>query len=335
MTYYIGIDGGGTKTEGVLTDASGRLIARHTVGASNPNDVTLPVAADTVSNLARALLAALPKDASEVALFAGVAGAINHRDALREALAVRLADTPVNLLDVDSDARILLSSAIPEGDGACMICGTGSVCFLRIGTDIYRIGGWGYLLDSGGNGYSIGRDAIETVLRAHDGRGTATTLTARLAAHYGSPVQNLITDFYQRGKPYIASCTPCVFDAAEEDHDATALLILNRNARALAGYLNGAWNRMMEHCERTAAPLPDVFTVAMGGSINRNRPDWVRLVSSLVDGSIPAHITVVAYPPVIGAILEAARLSASQGSTPDFSTLRENLVGTFSRTDIG
>lgn len=35
--WVIGLDGGGTKTDGVLVGRDGRVLARRTVGASNPN----------------------------------------------------------------------------------------------------------------------------------------------------------------------------------------------------------------------------------------------------------------------------------------------------------
>ena len=39
MTYKIGVDGGGTKTECVLVDAAGVIVARHLAPGCNPNIV--------------------------------------------------------------------------------------------------------------------------------------------------------------------------------------------------------------------------------------------------------------------------------------------------------
>ncbi len=39
MTYKIGVDGGGTKTECILVDASGQIVARHIAPGCNPNVV--------------------------------------------------------------------------------------------------------------------------------------------------------------------------------------------------------------------------------------------------------------------------------------------------------
>src|SRR5437899_466029 len=37
MTFKIGLDGGGTKTEGILVNASGAIVARHLAPGSNPS----------------------------------------------------------------------------------------------------------------------------------------------------------------------------------------------------------------------------------------------------------------------------------------------------------
>ncbi len=306
---YLGIDGGGTKTRGVLSDAAGCILADRTVGPSNPNDITPEGTVQVISALVRALFADADPTAP-VALFAGISGALNHRELLTEALQASVADTPVCTVDIGSDVQILLTAEIPEGDGACVICGTGSACFLRRGDEIIRIGGWGYLLDSAGGGYSIGRDALEAALMAHDGRGMPTSLSRRLADFYGAPAETLITDIYREGKPYIASAAPCVFAAAEEDSDPVATRILERNARALADCIEAA----LHHLLRSDAPPPPSLPVVMGGGISQKCPDFVNLVISHIPTELPISVTVASAPPVMGALLEAAS-GAGKGST--------------------
>ena len=317
MIYYIAIDGGGTKTEGVLTDGGGRVLARAMGTASNPNDVTLGGAVGVLTGVVDSLLGQgglTAADLPRVSLFGGIAGGINYGPALEAAM--REAYPTVGALGIRSDVQILLSGELPRGDGACIICGTGSACFLRRGEELIRIGGWGYLLDSGGSGYDIGRDALEAVLRAHDGRGEPTALTEGLRAHLGGDVHTRITEIYREGKPYIAACAPCVFAAAKEG-DAVALAILSRNARALAEYVEAAWAHLS-----TGA-----LSVVMGGSISQREADlWLPLVASRVDPAIRPRITVATAPPVFGAVVEASMQSIgsmqSGREEVDFSALR-------------
>ncbi len=310
MEYLIGIDGGGTKTLGVLASPKGTVLAHKAVGATNPNDVTLPVAAERLASLCRSLLLAarLPETAlRDTSLFFGIAGGINYGAALEEAL--RESFPEAKALAVRSDIHILLAGEIPEGDGACIICGTGSACFLRRGREIIRIGGWGYLLDSGGSGYDIGRDALEAALRHFDGRGEPTLLSSLLADRLGGAVQTRITDVYREGKPYIAACAPSVFEAARRG-DSVAEAILDRNARKLAEYAECAWKWL---CEGDR-PRPSVLPVVMGGGISSHEaPAWQTRIRRLTDPAVPAVFTVAAMPPVFGAIVEAKRLLEPPG----------------------
>ena len=318
MKYIIGIDGGGTKTEGVLTDLSGTVLARRVTGASNPNDVTLSVSAERLDTLCRELLRDAGLSAEhlpDTSVFGGIAGGINHGPTLEKALREKLPG--VGCLTVRSDIHILLTGELPTGDGACIICGTGSACFLRRGTDIIRIGGWGYLLDSGGSGYDIGRDALEAALRAFDGRGELTLLTELLTAHLGGAVNTRITEIYDQGKPYIAACAPLVFKAARMG-DSVAEAILNRNARKLAEYAEAAW----KWATAEGRTPPEVLPVVMGGGISvKEAPGWQARICSLTSPAVPLRLTVAQMPPVFGAVVEALK-QTEEGSHTDFFALR-------------
>ena len=325
MSYLIGIDGGGTKTLGVLTDINGTVLAQAAVAATNPNDVTLPVAVERLEALCRSLLerGGVGESAlAETSLFFGIAGGINYGPALEESL--RALFPAAQALAVRSDIHILLSGEIPEGDGACIICGTGSACFLRRGSELIRIGGWGYLLDSGGSGYDMGRDALEAALRHFDGRGEPTLLSHLLEVHLGGAVNTRITEIYRAGKPYIAACAPLVFDAARQG-DAVAEAILERNARRLAEYAECAWRWLTED----GRSVPDALPVVMGGGIAvHEAPAWQARIRALTDPAVPAVYSAAAMPPVFGAVAEALRRS-SDGTKPGFTELRTAFSASF------
>lgn len=328
MRYYIGIDGGGTKTEGVLTDATGRVLARALTGPSNPNDITLPAAVETLATLTEALLEAgnIPQaDYPAVSVFGGISGGINHREGLETGLARRI--PTLGCVGIRSDVHILLSGELPTGDGACIICGTGSACFLRRGEEIHRIGGWGYLLDNGGSGYNLGRDALEAALRAHDGRGAPTRLTDLLRAHLGAEVHLRITEIYREGKPYVAACAPLVFRAAEEG-DRVATAILTRNARCLSEYVEAAHRLYTAH--RDPAEILPPLPVVMGGGISLRQAHglWPRLVGEQVDPALSFTLTVASNEMVWGAVVEAAK-QGSAPDLPDFATLRAAFAATY------
>lgn len=324
MIYCIGIDGGGTKTEGVLTDRDGHVLARLKYGASNPNDIGFDASVCLLVDMIRDLLQAggnIP--AENVSVFAGIAGALAHREAL--CAAIRKEIPSLGALSVDSDVINLLSAATPSGQGICLICGTGSVCFARKNNTVTRIGGWGYLLDDAGGGYDIGRMALSVALKAYDGRADkddALPLTEALTQHYQKPPQELIPDIYANGKPYIASCAPVVFRLARQG-DALSERILQINAEALAACLATACMHF---------PNENTIPVILGGSINvKESPMWSDRIKNALPPTVASamELHILQAPPVFGALAEALRAPGMYDEKTAFHQFQSEFLATY------
>lgn len=301
--YVIGIDGGGTKTDAVLVGHDGRVVSRRIVGASNPNDVGLDASVERIRTLAWELADEAGVSLGDCFLFGGIAGALNHRETLR----VRIADgsRAPGGVDIDSDMMNLLSAELSDRDGACVICGTGSACFLRVSGTVFRIGGWGYLLDSAGSGYDIGRQGLEAALRAYDGRGRDTALSGRLADALGTSVPDSLTRVYAGGKALIASLAPVVFSAAEEG-DSVAEQILDRNAAALAELILAAWRKLRDRTP--GIPSTVGMPVYLDGGICRHHdPAWRDAIARNIPPDIPIRLELASHPVIWGATAEAMR----------------------------
>ncbi len=228
--YFLGIDGGGTKTAFLLEDEAGNKIAECKLGSSNPNDIGMESCLEILRRGILQVTAGLKCD--RIAAFAGIAGggiSGNNVEHIRNALA----GFGFAAVENGSDAENSLEIALHGGDGVAIIAGTGTIAFAQSGGKRHRVAGWGYLLDGGGSGYDIARDALSAALRATDGRGRETVLTQLLEEKLQKTVPDAIPEIYSGGKRFIASLAPVVFEAAEEG-DAVALEILLRNAAALA-----------------------------------------------------------------------------------------------------
>ena len=70
--YYLGIDGGGTKTALLLTDADCISVREEYTDACNPMDIGLDRAKDILRTAIRKICADLPM--SSIVMFAGIAG---------------------------------------------------------------------------------------------------------------------------------------------------------------------------------------------------------------------------------------------------------------------
>lgn len=287
MPVYLGIDGGGTKTRCLMTDEDGRVLTDRTYGPTNPNDIPQEVLRTRFEEIARQML----ECAAPHAVFAGIAGALNHKEELFGLLSDCF---PGALCGVGSDAQNILSAGLGMRDGCCLISGTGSVCFARVGGELHRIGGWGYLLDDAGSGGAIGRDGICAALRAYDGRGEKTVLNERIRAFAGKPAEALIGEIYGGGKSYLASFAPLVIRAAE-DGDPMAQKIVKTNMAALGELLTAA--------ERHFA---DGFPVTCSGGILTENPYCFDLLKALAPEA--AEIALLRVHPVFGAVAEAGRL---------------------------
>lgn len=67
--------------------------------------------------------------------------------------------------------------------------------------NLKHFGGRGYLLDKGGSGFHIGRDAICAAQDARDGTGKHTILTDLVEDKIGNTVWESIQDIYSKTSP--------------------------------------------------------------------------------------------------------------------------------------
>lgn len=185
MTYFIGVDGGASKTAAIVVDESGRKLGTGLAGASNHLRVGIE---EATRNVERAVNAALVEAGVAIRdveyAYCGIAGADHpaHREKVVDALRVFF---PRGNFIVDTDARVALTGAVGFGAGIVVISGTGSVAFGRNAhNDESRAGGWGPTLGDEGSGFWIAREGLSAIVRAHDGRGFATAMTDLLCFEY-------------------------------------------------------------------------------------------------------------------------------------------------------
>ncbi len=184
--YFLGVDGGASKTASLLTDEAGQALGSGIAGGSNHLRVGIDVA---TRNIERSVNTALVEAGVAIRqveyAYCGIAGSDHpeHHDRVLEALRVFF---PRGNFIVDTDARIALTGAIGFGAGIVIISGTGSVAFGRNESgEEARAGGWGPTLGDEGSGYAIARQGLSAIVRAYDGRGEPTLMTNLLCDQYG------------------------------------------------------------------------------------------------------------------------------------------------------
>lgn len=231
----LAVDGGGTKTEFLLFTEYGEVLQRLVLGGSNPNSVGLEAAQAVLKNG----IDQMQTNGYHISgFYAGIAGCTNtaHSKNIAAFLKKTYPGMPV---DIRTDIINVVSCTELTDGYIAVICGTGSVVYAKTADGMPRVGGWGYLFDSGGSGYDFGRDAVCAALAENDGIGKPTAIKPMLEEQLGGNVWDKIDVLYSLPKEKIASFTGLVF-RAYAGGDAVAGEIIEKNMNRLAFLINQA-----------------------------------------------------------------------------------------------
>ncbi len=185
-SFYLGFDGGGTKTDCFLVDAEANVLARATAGPSNPLRAGYAKAWFALSDAADVVLERHHLKASDIrGICAGIGGAGRESVAKRIATFLERA-FPEAAVTVTTDLAITLNAAVGEGEGIILVVGTGSAAYGRDAQGhTARAGGRGPWFSDEGSAFDIGRRALAAVVRAEENRGPQTALSAKMLKWLG------------------------------------------------------------------------------------------------------------------------------------------------------
>lgn len=180
MSYFLGLDGGGTKTTCAVGDES-CVIATASGGPSNIVRVGEAQTRDSLYKAVRQACAAAGIHPAEVASTC-LGGSGAARPELAAIVRGMLAEILPGLITVVGDMEIALEAAFGEGPGVIVIAGTGSIAYGRDAPgNTARAGGWGFAIGDEGSAHWIGREAVRVVLRAADETAGEQAIETQLA----------------------------------------------------------------------------------------------------------------------------------------------------------
>ena len=299
--FFIGIDGGGTRTRAVVARKDLAPLGRGASGPANAATRPLPRVVESILEAASdALAAANLRDLAPEIVAVGLAGVDSIRDSqpLLKALEAVFGKGRVLLT---SDAEIALSGAAHDrfdAPAVVVIAGTGAIAFGRDerGTTA-RAGGFGPILSDEGGGYAIARQGLVAVVREIDGRGPPTAIRELLFSTGGvSTLTELLERIYRSegGAADVAAYFPVVL-AAARGGDAEARRILAEAGRDLALDVVTVVKKLgLESVSFPVAAIGGVF--AAGAFVTDSLTESVRQAAPLARVGPPAH------PPELGAI---------------------------------
>jgi N-acetylglucosamine kinase-like BadF-type ATPase len=239
MTYKIGVDGGGTKTECILVDAAGTIVARHLAPGCNPN-VVGPEQARLIVTDALVSLTSSPALGSQLSALgsAPVPVTISTTLLFMAGLPTFWSEFAATLtgfghVSASLDSLPTLELATHGAPGLVIHAGTGSFVAARSpdGT-IHYAGGTGWRFGDPGSGYELGRRAISRALLELQGWMPPSRLgpTVRDHTQLGdtADARAITRYFYSHAEPnrVIAALAPSILRlAAEGDHTAHQVLV--------------------------------------------------------------------------------------------------------------
>jgi N-acetylglucosamine kinase-like BadF-type ATPase len=233
MNYFIGIDGGGTKTALKLSDEKGDIVLSMEGGPCNINSMGKEAVAKMLKELLNDTLEEAKLSMEDIkVLCIGTAGVDRPSDkAIMEEI-IRAAGFTGKTI-ITNDAVTALYGGVGGAEGVILISGTGSICYGRNSEgDTKRAGGWGHLIGDEGSGYYIGINAINRIARAHDGVEDRTVMSDLILEHLKLENASGLIEYVYRsgaGKSEIASLARLV-DEAYTQGDSIAEEILLKAA---------------------------------------------------------------------------------------------------------
>ena len=293
----VGVDAGGTAT--VAQASFGGAPAREAHGgAANATVIGVDDAADVIVTTIRAATGGRAPDT----VYAGVAGAGRARVAsgVRELIEAAFRGAAVVVGD---DATIALRAAVPSGDGAVLVAGTGSFAYAECGERTARVGGLGYLAGDEGSAYAIGMDAVKLYGRVLDGRARRDETSDLVARALDAPDRDaLIAALYDAPMQpaRIAALAPPIVAFAGKGNRASTKIV-QQAAQELGELVKAAL--------RGAGLLDGSPSIAFAGGLLRENSVLSYLLETRLQGDVPgAAIVKHGDPPVAGALRLAQRL---------------------------
>lgn len=330
MKTFLGVDGGGTKTDFLLIDETGKVLAAHRGGSAYYLELGLDAVRAMMVEGIRATLARAGIGAAQLE-FAFLALPAYGED---RALLPRLDSIAAEVLSADryrcdNDVVCGWAGALAACDGVNIVAGTGSIAYGEFQTRGARAGGWGELFSDEGSAYWIAREGLTLFSRMSDGRSPKGALYGLIREHFKLQADlDVCAAVY--GPPALtrselAALAPLVARAAREG-DAQARRLFERAAHELAEVVHAVRDKL-------AVPPGVLFPVSYSGGMFRLEGLLKPLLeAALLAGERCYEFVMPRLSPVAGAALYAAKLAGAPLSVGSVAALAGSAEG---RAHIG
>ncbi len=293
--YYLGIDGGGSKTTAVVFNQNGEFICKACGESINYYSVGL----ENARNSLKDIIAALSQKEFDCTVIGMSALAERASDEETENFCSGIIES--NKIIMDSDLFVALEAMETDGECAVVISGTGSMAICRSSDgSITHAGGFGYILGDEGSGYAIGISAIKAAIRAAENCAPETSLTAKCLEYFTvNNIYDLIDLFYEKtvSRKKIAAFAKEVMLCAESG-DSVSIEIMKAEAKLLS---ETALSLLKEKKKD--------ISVGLWGGVFQNNTIFRKEFCEHLSESGFDNVKLLSFTPEIGAIFACYRNS--------------------------
>ena len=305
--YFIGIDGGGTKTDCILMNAEGEVLGHATAGPSNPLRAGYAKAWFAMSDAADVVLERAELKSTDIrGICAGIGGA--GRESVAKRLSTFLEKSfPNAAVQVTTDLAVTLSAGVGDGEGVILVVGTGSAALGRDAKGKQaRAGGRGPWFSDEGSAFDIGRRAVGAIVRAEEKRGPQTALSDKLLKWLGATDWAHMLDWVIKNP---VDVFPRIFPLVGElgdKGDPVSREILSSSAHTLAELVKSVIDDL--HLQDREMPIAKA-----GGTIGRSKFFDAAIDAELKKVAPLAHVIPLPVKPAEAAAKMAMRLGKRKG----------------------
>ena len=231
----LGIDAGGTQTRWALARADGTIVAEGRVAGLSALQMGSAGGRESVLATFTGLANAVLENGRPGRILAGLTGFGGDGEQLVGWL-TELLQVPAHAISVCGDVEIAYLESFAPGEGYLVYAGTGSIgAYIDGAGAFHRAGGRGVVLDDGGSGFWIAREALRHIWRLEDekpGAWQSSPLARAVFDHIGGSDWALSRQFiYGQERGEVGKLALAVAAAA---HDPVAARILREAGAELA-----------------------------------------------------------------------------------------------------
>jgi N-acetylglucosamine kinase-like BadF-type ATPase len=322
VTLFLGIDGGGTKTEFSLIDAAGHVLANRRGGPAYHVEIGMQGLRQMLKETVTDMLASQSKSPDDLAFaFVGLPGYGENSALLPQLDQILEGVLPRSRYRCGNDVVCGWAGALAGTQGIAVVAGTGSIAYGEYAGRTARAGGWGELFSDDGSAYWLAREALALFARMSDGMAPKGPLHELILDHFGvTHALDVCARIYgppASSRSEIAALSPLLTQAVRAG-DVSARKIFEAAAREIAALVHGV---------RSALKVEnDVgLTVSYCGGLMQ--PDGLLLplfVQALEESERNYVLRSPRLTPVLGAAVLAATMANAALGADALDRLQKN-----------